>query len=84
MNEQAVRGFMKVYGMSVQALAEWLKLPTALLNNKLNPAYRNKLSEHEKAEIKAYFLALHKHSREFLATDLNELPEALRRADKPE
>lgn len=78
MNIENVKRFMYVYGMSVAALAEHLRMPRTKLANKLNPNQLDKLSSTDEAAIKAYFLMLHKDTREFLATDLEELPEHLK------
>ena len=72
MNEQAVKTFMHNFGMSTAALAEFVGIPTTLLNNKLNPAYRNKLTQEERATISRYFNLLHLRLGEFLATGLED------------
>ena len=58
MNEQAIKDFMSIYGMSTTALADFLGVNKTLLNNKLNPAYRNRLSDDERNGIKEYFQRL--------------------------
>lgn len=79
MNTEYLKLFMHEYGLSVAAMAEHLNMTRAKLSNKLNPAQLDKLSIEDVAAIKAYLLKLHKETREFLASDMEELPERLKR-----
>ena len=74
MDHIAVKEFLTIFNIPVSAIALSMGVPTNLLNNKLNPNYRNKLNEHDENGIKLYFHRLHESLGKFLKSNLSPLP----------
>lgn len=78
MNNEAVRAFMKAYSMNSTALAEYVGTTPQLLNNRLNPASRNRLNHDDMIAILSFFTQLSDDLQQFIATGMETLPERLK------
>ena len=76
-NPVAILAFLRAFGLSLTAVAAEVGIPATGLNNKLSPAYRNKLNASDEAGIRRYFQRLHAALGTFLDSDLTGLPDSL-------